>query len=173
MKKLLAGLLLIVLAPMVSANEGLYAGVNLVNVEYKESGFQSVHPLALSFRFGKEFTRNFAIEGRLGTGVSDDTIRISGVDVAVEVDNFYGVYARGIIPLNRVSLYGLVGYTHGEIKASAGGVAASADDGDFSYGVGADIAVWKGGAINVEYGRLFSGTGYEVNALSAGVRFNF
>lgn len=156
------------------AQQGLYVGVNLGQAEYDEDGFPSAEPTAISFKVGNQFNKNFAVEARLGTGLSDDDVSISGQRFDVEVDNFYGVYAKGIVPLSGVfSLYGLVGYTHGEITGSGRGISASSSDSDFSYGIGADFAVSKTLSVNFEWARLFEGDNYKVNALSAGVAYKF
>lgn len=157
----------------VAAEDGMYVGVNFVKVDYKESGFPTVSPTAIAFRLGKELTPNFAVEGRFGTGLSDDAVTVSGVRVAVEVESFYGAYARGILPLGAVSLYGLLGYTKGEITARAGAVSVSADDSDITLGLGADINLSKNSAINLEIAQLLEGTGYEANSMSVGYKHSF
>lgn len=171
-KNLSAALIVLALvAP--AANAGMYAGVNFSIVEYEETGLDSVEPTALVLRLGNEFTPNLAVEGRLGFGLSEDSVNVFGTPVDVEVDNFFGLYLRGIAPLGAVSLYGLIGYTDGELTASANGVSISADDSDTSYGVGADFALNKASAINVEWARLLSTSDYDVTALSIGYRHNF
>lgn len=162
-------------APSVFAAEiALYAGVNYGIAKYKEDGVPTANLTALSFKLGTFLHPNFAVEARLGTGVGDDTVTFLGVPVKVELDNFYGFYGRAFIPTGTAFRpYGMVGYTHGKINASALGVSASDSDSDFSYGIGADVEMSKAAALNFEYGRLFSGDGYKVDGFSAGVTFKF
>lgn len=156
------------------AQEGMYVGVNVSQTEYKEEGIPSAKPSAISFKVGNQFNKNFALEARLGTGLSDDRITVFGVPATVEVDNFYGVYAKGILPVsNMISAYGLVGYTHGEITARAAGMSVTGSDSDFSYGLGVDFAITQNMSLNIEWARLFEGAGYKVNALSFGVGYKF
>lgn len=171
MKKVYVSLLALAIA--LPAQAGMYFGINLSRVEYDETGFESAEPTALSLRIGNEINSNLAFEGRLGFGLADDTVTVFGIPVDVEIDHFAGIYARGILPLDKVSLYGLVGYTDGKITASAGGFSVSESDSDFSYGIGADFAVSKTGAINLEWAHLFSGSAYDVTALSIGYKHNF
>lgn len=97
----------------------MYAGVNYSLVEYDEAGFDSVEPTALVLRLGNELTPNLAVEGRLGFGVSDDSIDVLGTSVDVEVDQFFGVYVRGIAPLGaRGSIWSTA--TEGASNASSG-----------------------------------------------------
>ncbi len=174
MKKIAA---IVALASTVGASQiaqaettkGLYGGVSFVMVNYEEDGFEA-SPSVISFKLGNRITENLAIEARLGTGLTDDTEM--GVDV--EVDSFIGVYAKAIAPLaDGFELYGMIGYTRGELTASGFGMSVSDDDSDFSYGVGGTLAVTEKVAINGEYARLFSGTDYDVDALSIGVELKF
>jgi opacity protein-like surface antigen len=156
------------------AASDLYGGISYAMVEYKEDGFPSVNPTAAVFTLGTNLNKNLAVEGRLGTGLSDDDIRVSGVNVTVEVDNFYGVYGRLIMPANdKLSVYGLVGWTKGKLTAKSSFATINADDSDVSYGLGADFGLTDTVSLNAEYARLFSGSDFKVNALTVGARIRF
>lgn len=153
--------------------DGVYAGAGFVNVKYKETGFSSVNPTAYQFILGKEIGPNFAIEGRLGGGLSDDSITVSDIQVNVDVDNFVGVYAKGILPTKSVSLYGLVGFTDGEITAITDSTTLSTSDSDISLGLGVDFNASNDLVLNAEYAKLFAGSGYDVYGLSFNVKVKF
>lgn len=156
------------------AADGLYFGANFSSVTYKEDGFPSAKPTTLALKLGNQFNKNLAVEGRFGFGLSGDTVTVSGIPIEFEIDNYFGIYGKGILPLSEVfSVYGLVGFTSGKATASAFGVSISESDSDVSFGFGADFAVSKSTAINVEWAKLFEGTGYKVEALSIGVNFKF
>lgn len=146
-----------------------YVGVNWIRATYDESGFETVNPTALAVRVGAEVNPNLAIEGRLGVGLAEDTV--SGIDL--EIDNFYGAYVRGLLPLGTVTPYGLLGWTKGKATASAGSVSVSESDSDLSYAVGVDAWLSKTVALNAEIGRLLKGDGYKIDALSFGIVFKF
>lgn len=150
-----------------------YAGVSYVRATYDEAGIPEFNPDALAVRFGAEFNPNLAVEGRIGFGLGDDSQSVFGVDVDLEIDNFYGAYVRAMLPTGSVTPYLLLGYTHGKLTASALGTSASESDSDASYGVGVDLFATKTTAINVEYAKLFEGDGYEVDGISLGVAFKF
>lgn len=156
------------------AADGVYVGANFSSITYKETGFPSAKPTAVALKLGNQFNKNLAIEGRFGFGLSGDTVTVTGIPIELEVDNYFGVYGKGILPLSEVvSIYGLVGFTSGKITASVPGISVSGSDSDVSFGIGADFAVSKSTAINVEWAKLFEGTGYKVDALSIGVNFTF
>ena len=159
---------------LVNAEEGLYAGVNLTQVAYKEDGLPTFNPIAVAFKLGKQFNKNFALEGRLGIGVSDDEVTVSGLPVSVEVDNYFGLYGKGIYPASdAVSVYGLLGFTRGELTAKAGGFSVSDSDSDLSFGLGVDFVVSPIASLNLEWARLLKGDGYKLNGISLGVNFRF
>lgn len=154
------------------SQQGYYAGVSVSTLNYEESGAGTAKPTAIGVKLGREINKNFAIEGRFGTGLSDDNIGGSGVEVSL--DYYLGAYAKGILPLTpRIALYGLAGVTYGELSASAGGLRMSGSDSDFSYGFGADFGIGATTSINVEWARVFEGTGYKLDAISVGLNFNF
>jgi hypothetical protein len=140
-----------------------YIGGNLVWADYSASGSASASPTALAGRLGREFSRHLAVEGRVGLGIDDD----AGVDL----DYFFGVYGRGILPLADIfSIYGLLGFTAGKVSAPGRG---SDSDTDISYGFGADLAIGRNLAVNFEWAKLFEGSGYEVEATSLGLVYRY
>lgn len=145
--------------------ERTYFGGNLVWADYSASGGPSATPTMLSGRFGREFSRHLAVEGRLGLGIDDD----AGVDV----DHFFGVYGRAILPLADIfSIYGMLGFTAGKVSVSGPGGGSDTDT-DLSYGFGADLAVGRNLAVNFEWAKLFEGSGYEVEATSVGIVYRY
>jgi len=150
--------------------EGLYAGPLLTRATVSFDAGGDANPTTVGALLGMSINKNFAIEARLGTGLSDDSI--SGVDI--KVDNFAGIYAKGILPVsNAASVYGLLGYTQGKIKAEFAGQSASDSDSDVSYGIGAEFAVSGTTSVGVEWARFFKGDNYKVDGLSLAVSFKF
>ena len=159
----------------VQAQQGPYVGGSLSRVEVRIDGLSTAKPTALGIRLGSQVSPNFAVEARLGKGIADDSVN-NGVNV--EIDTYYGLYAKGILPMtNLFSAYGLLGYSRGEVTASGPGGSVSDWDNDVSYGLGVDFAITKNTTINVEWARLFKGTiaasNYKVNALSLGANYRF
>ena len=171
MRKWIGFLGLLLVAAPVAADP--YFGVNFTKVDYNEDGFATVSPTALTLRVGTQVNPNIAVEGRLGVGLSDDSINVGGVNVDVEVDSYFGLYLKGMAPLGAVSPYVLVGFTKGELTFSALGGSLSEDDSSASFGIGVDVEVSKSTALNFEFAQLLDEDGYEVETLSAGVAFRF
>ena len=148
--------------------------MTLSQVSYKEEGFATAKPIAIGGKFGKQFTPNIALEARFGIGVADDEIDAGGIPVKLEVDNYYGLYGKAMLPVSpNVSLYGLLGFTRAKVTASAGGFTASASDDDVSFGVGAEFGVSRTASINLEWAQLVDGEGVELQGLTVGVSFKF
>ena len=140
-------------------------------------------PTGLIGRLGSNVNNNFSIEGRLGLGLSDDTISASdGINTAslsVELDSLIGAYGIGHIMLNESSsIYALIGFTKvdGTISAYAswlGSGSVSEDETDLSYGIGADIGVGGNVALNIEYVQYIDKSEFDISALAGGVKFGF
>ena len=150
---------------MHAAQEGSkYAGLQYALVTYEEDGFDDVEPTALVGRIGQFTSDNFAIEGRLGFGLQDDTIDVGPFDLDLEVNSLFGVY--GVLqssPSNGISVYGILGFSRVELEATALGVSVSDDDTGLSYGFGLNL---KG--FNVEYMSYLDEDDYQISALSLG-----
>jgi opacity protein-like surface antigen len=146
------------------ADQGLYGGFGVSQVEFKPDRGPSFNPTALAGLVGKDITPNFAAELRLGAGL--------GSDSNVEIDHYLGAYARGILPLGQgFSVYGLLGVTSSKVNFRGGG--GSVSDTGLSYGIGADIGVGRAATIGVEWVSLMRPSGYELNALSVLAKFRF
>jgi opacity protein-like surface antigen len=170
--KIAAGVLGLVAFTGAHAQDGLYAGALISRLTYSEDGLSDLNPTAIGFKLGTQINPNFAVEARLGTGLSDASIDGTGFDL--KIDNFVGVYGKGMIPLSdAVSLYGLVGYTYGKLTVEGFGLSGSDSDSDFSFGFGGDFSLSQTASIGIEWARLFKGDGYKVDGLTLGVSFKF
>ncbi|MDX5333632.1 MAG: porin family protein [Gammaproteobacteria bacterium] len=151
-----------------------YVGVGYAFLTYDESGVPEADLGALTGRFGHFFTDNLAVEGRIGFGVADDTVNVLGVDVDVELDNFMGVYGMAHLPVsNSASVYGMLGFTRGELTASAGGASFTETDTGLSFGVGVDFSLNETLSLNAEYARYLDESAYDVNGFAIGASFKF
>lgn len=156
------------------AQQGLYVGGALTRLDYKESGFPTYNPTALAVSLGTEFSPNLAAEIRLGTGVGWAPKTVSGLNTELDVTSYFGVYGKGSLPLSSMaSVYGLVGYTNANFKATVSGFSATGSDSSLSFGVGADFAVSKTTSIGVEWASLVRGDGFDLNGLSLTAKYRF
>ena len=154
-----------------SAEGDAYFGIQYSMVTFSESGFPDFEPVALVGRYGKFTSDNFAIEGRLGFGLSDDTQNIIGIDVDLEIDHILGVYGAFYHGTSSPTIrpYGILGITQVEFTQSAPGFGSvSDDDSDFSFGLGIDFEIGGNIVINLEYMDYGEFGGADVTAIAIG-----
>lgn len=133
---------------------------------------EDLNPTGLTIRGGYFLTDFVAVEGRLGTGVNDDSIGNTGVDV--ELDQLMGVYAVGYLPVNNVfSFYGLLGFSYAEATISSRFASVSDDDDGFSYGAGVQFNFTPQISGQLEYVSYLSKSDYDLNAGSVGIAYHF
>lgn len=147
-------------------------------VNYDESGLNTLNLAAVVGRFGYFITENFAIEARAGTGVADDSINVSGVDVAIELNRLLSIYGVGKMSVSEnVSAYGLIGYSSAKVTATATNVvnspSSSAYDNGLSYGIGIQFDAGKNFNYNAEYTNYLDGSDYDLSAFSVGLSVGF
>ncbi len=153
---------------------GLYFGVDVMEVEFQSTGFSNAKPISVGLTTGYRLNEFLAVEARAGTGLSGDDARAGGTPVDVELDSFYGFYARGILPVSDIlEIYGAVGYTYADMKVRFPGGSITGSDNDISYGVGAALKLSFSTSLNLEWARMLDGDGFRLDALSLGVRFSF
>src|SRR5690606_8314813 len=143
-----------------------YAGLNYALLELSSDApaTTDAEPTAFVGKLGHFLLDQIAVEGRLGLGVTSDTV--AGVDY--DMDRLLGAYLTGYVPLGeQITAYALVGVT--EARFSASGITATTDSG-FTWGFGADLYASPKFAINAEYTRYLDETGYSFSAVSIGAR---
>ena len=133
-KILLASSLMVIGAAASAADNGYYAGASYSDVKVK------IDEVGTSFRLGVlsalggyQINKNFAVEGRLGTGVRDADV----VGANFEVDSFVAVNGVATYPLaNNVSAYGTLGYGQTRLNVSFPGGSEKSRLSAFNYGAG-------------------------------------
>ena len=157
-----------------------YFGGTFTQLTYDEDFVaDDAEPTALIGRLGHFMADNIALEGRLGTGLNEDTVRVpdgtgGSVPVDVELDSLFGFYLVGHLPLGHAgSLYGLAGYTSAKAKASVDGYTFTESDSGLSWGIGGEFYATPTLAINAEYTQYLDETGYDLSALGLGLRIGF
>jgi opacity protein-like surface antigen len=151
---------------------GFYFGASAGAAFYNEDGIPQLTPTIAMFRVGQQFNPYLAIEGRVGTSLSDG--RADGYNV--NIDALYAGYLKGILPITPwFSPYAIAG---------VGGAAIHRDYPDFhsndaglSYGGGLEFNLGGGASVNVEWARLItngSNFGYDftTDQLTFGVNWH-
>jgi hypothetical protein len=129
-----------------------YIGFAVGQLRYNEDGLATITPGAAMLRVGASLSPNLAFEGRIGGGGGRAATDYYGVSVK----SLYAAYLKGSLPVSPgFSLYGLGGGASVDLERDFG--QATAHDGGFSYGLGADFALGRGPTLNIEWTRLVSG----------------
>lgn len=156
-----------------------YLGANYVFATYEEDGFSEDFDLGvLMGKAGAKFNPYFAAELRAGIGVADESISANGATAKLELDYLIGGYGvLGLPNESPVYPYVVIGYTKGEITASASGpggyASISESETDISYGIGANFAVTDEFQVNTEYMSYFDKDGVEISGISVGATLLF
>lgn len=181
---LLASALMLVTGTGIAGPEDKsYFGIQYGIGEYSEKNIsKNFKPTALIGRFGYYFHPNFSLEGRLGYGLQDDTQFLpefgpSGLDAKFKLDSIIGVYAVGhISPSEYLSFYGVLGVSRIEATASIPAFpAANSTDEEtgISYGLGADIFIYKRVTFNIEYMKYLDKTKLDLGMIGVGASARF
>lgn len=129
---------------------GFYAGLG--GTWYSED---DVDVTGATGRLGYRFTPNFGVEGEASFGVEGDTAEFLGTPVDVDLDNQYGAYAVGFLPVSQnFELLGRVGWASIDASGTFGGFTAGADDDGLGVGVGAQYFFTPNFAVRGDYTRL-------------------
>lgn len=151
-----------------------YLGATISHVNFEATNTEDANLMAIGSKFGIAFNKYIAIEGRLGTGITEqeDYDGIDGLSLAM--DYYIGGYLVAQAPVHeKFSLYALAGYTKAEATLEMNNISISDDESDFSYGIGAEFKATDKASITLEYQSLLDGADYQLTALSAGAKITF
>ncbi len=167
----LGALALTVSTGVIAQEPGPYLGLNATHLESTEEGVEDLTFNSIVGRVGGFFNPYVGAEFRWGYGVNGDSTETEGLNVSLELDDLYGGYIKGGVPIGDMFYpYAIVGYTEQEVTARATGVGAASDSvDDMSYGVGIDMMVGSNVGINIEYMSLIDKDDAEVEGISIGV----
>lgn len=159
------------LAPAASAQ--VYGGVGYSAFQADVNG-EDVTVGAIMGRVGYKTNPFLGVEGEFSIGVQDDDFDVLGTTVSAGLDNEYGVFATGWLPVPLVGdLFGRVGYAHLSVEADAGGLGSfSQDGGGLAYGAGFQLSSIPFTKLRVEYTKYQPDDG-DVDSLSLSALLQF
>ncbi len=124
------------------------------SVGYAQSRADGVDLGAIQGRLGTKINPYFGVEGELSLGVKDDSIRVGGAKVDVELEHSAAIYGVGFLPINpKADLFARVGYGTTKVKASTGAVSAKADGESWNFGVGGRYFMDANNGFRADYTR--------------------
>ncbi|AUB78255.1 hypothetical protein BBH56_03490 [Spiribacter roseus] len=129
---------------------------------------ETFEPSAIVGRIGASATEGFVFEGRIGTGVSNDSRKSGGQDVTVDVNYLVGGY--GLLRGNfseTLYPYAIAGATIVDLEVP-NNRGLNGEKTSLSYGVGFDARVSQALGLGVEYIRYISHNDFDLDGLSIG-----
>lgn len=151
-------------------------GVSYINLSVEEDGLDiSLGGItgSLGYKINSENNFYFLPEVRIGTGISDDSVSMLGVDVDVEMDGFIALSIRAQYELeNGVYLFAAPSYANVEFTASAsqGGQSATGTEDSWEFGIGGGAGYKFNESTSAEFMyEQYDGT----DVLSFGVKVDF
>lgn len=149
-----------------------YVGASAGLLRYDESGLDTITPSVVFARLGLPLSQFFAIEGRLGTGLSGDESHGYSVNSGL----YGGGYLKGSITLApTVAVYAVAGVASVSLHRNFGD--GDTTDTGFSAGLGGDVQLTPNLWLNFEWTHLPGGTNagysYAANLFSAGITIPF
>lgn len=148
-----------------------YLGLNATFLEYSEDGVDDLDLNSVIGRVGGYFNPYVGAELRWGYGVNDDSADVAGTSASLELDDMYGAYIKGGVPVGDTFYpYAIVGYTEQEVTVRSGSLGAASDsDSDISYGLGVDVQLGEKIGLNLEYMSFYDKDDVEIQGLSIGI----
>lgn len=177
MKKVLALFVSVIVSASATAadNQSYFGGAYHSGV-YEEQYLSDANPASLKLKYGQYLSPNLAIEGHLLFGISDDSINVNGIDVDIELSQALSIFLKGDINLTATTnLYGLIGFSRGELEASVPefDVSVTEKDSDLSYGVGIESEISPNLLISAEYISYLSEDTYDYSGFNFGISKKF
>ena len=143
-----------------------YWGVDLRTMDYESRGFEA-DLVAVTGKFGYKVIDHFSIEGFAGIGVSDDTTGSGVSRTDLDVDQIFGIYAKGEYPINNTFIiYGNIGYAEVKITGETATAKATDSTSDTSYGAGLAYNVNSDMAISIDYTKYIDKSFLELNGVT-------
>lgn len=157
-----SALLAVISAASVAANAQTYVGGKVDRVNLSASGLPSIQYLGARAVAGYQVHPQIAVEGHLGTGISDTTIegqttrlgQYAGVDVVTSYPINANLAVTGRLGVGSIQIDGIT-------------------ERDVRFGVGSDYRVHRNTTVGVNYEQWFSKEGVRVTSLNAGVKVSF
>jgi len=114
-------------------------------------------------RIGAAMSDNMTIEVRSGRGTNDTKVD----NVTVEIERIYGLYTSYHFKMSeKVSAYGIAGWSKATVKASLGNQSQQEDDNGLSYGVGLEAY-----GVNVEWMQYLDTSDLDASAIAIGYNY--
>ena len=156
-----------------------YSGISTAFVNYSEpfSGLE-IPVIAAVLNSGTQINELFAIEARIGRGLYEGVdgfyMDSNRYNAYMTLDNFFGIYGKVTKSFNKITAYGLLGYTRmkGTFRITQGlsSITVSDVESSFSLGLGIDVEIKNDIELGIEYTSYIEETDFNVDAISLSVK---
>lgn len=170
--------------------EGMYFGAGVSQLNLDADGTDLGDSMLGTLIIGKDLTENFAIEGMIGTSLSDAEYSYNEPNYTenreLSVSTALGIYAVAKANMTeKAQVYAKVGFTKFEVEGKStwvydngtyrdtGSDKSDSDDDDMSFGLGARVNVTENGAINLEYMNWYDKDGGKIDGFGVSYVMNF
>jgi len=157
----------------------MYLEVGYAHTKIEETGAFSENTGIAAVRFGYNFTKNFAAEAFVATGLDSAKVDVDvpGVGIVtadIKVDSAYGFYLKGKVEVaDGFELFAKPGYVHAKVKVSALGLSDSTSDDSFSWAVGGQYNFTDRIYGQIDYASYYDKSGDKVSGPSISIGFKF
>ena len=183
MKKVIPLALLVLHAPAFA--EEVYTQDGYFGFHYsmlnQETDADDIEPAGLQTRFGVQVNPYVALEGRLGYGVDDDTLKAGAATVTLDPEWLVGAYVKlGLDRRQPVAPYVLLGHSTAQAEVTTDvttstllGSASFRETEDVtasdpSYGAGVDINLSETAALYAEWVQLDDDDDFDLTTINLG-----
>lgn len=156
------------------AADETYIGVQVSGLELEDDQTDNtLEPSAFVGRIGGSMNGLLTFEGRIGTGLSDDSRRSGGGTITADLNYLVGGYGllRGNVS-GTLFPYAIAGGSLLDFNAT-GDEDIDGTETSLSYGAGFDARVTPGFKVGIEYIRYVDGQDYDLDALSVSIVSRF
>ena len=168
-------------------DSSFYVGLGYSYMEYESSwvdggdSAETADGNAITVLAGYNFNKYIAVEGRYSITLGDITYNDN--DIESEISNI-GLYVKPMLPIDNVTLYGLLGYGKVTVDFNDNGADKVSESG-FQWGLGASVAVTDNIELFIDYTKLYDGTGmegdlsnyedldFDIDSINVGVTYKF
>jgi hypothetical protein len=142
-----------------------YIGVDYQMFRMVAEGWSDSQPEGAALRLGGSLNDNFMVEGRIGASTAGD--KTDGV--SFKVDDYMGVYVKGGFDLaDMIFPYVAVGFSKVDLVLED----EKETEGDFSYGLGADLH-FGSFQVGAEWMMMLDETDYELKTGTVSFAWRF
>ena len=158
--------------------EQAYTGldVNFISMDVANASFA---PVTVRGRIGltilPDMYPTISLESHLGFDMSDDTQRVQGSPVTLELDTYVGIYVRGDFPFGeKAGAYISLGMASAQLSGpfgnSGNGLPNDDTESGLSYNLGATYVLpWWGLTSFVEASQIVNGTHFSIGGFGVGI----